>query len=131
MKRREMDTAAEMTVYQKVICEISPTKAVSACSMGKNKKVIATPEAKTIAVKASIGNFVLISNNQIKTIPKITKGKAVKETLKSYSKARAIPGSVKWPSGPATRAILLLNIREPIYPAAPPIKIPAVKLNES
>jgi hypothetical protein len=46
--------------------------------MGKNKKVIATPEAKTIAVKASIGNFVLISNNQIKTIPKITKGKAPK-----------------------------------------------------
>ncbi len=92
---------------------------------------MATPEAKTTAVNASIGNLVLISNNQIKIIPNITKGKAPKEILKSYNKAIAIPGSVKCPRGPATRAILLLNMRDPKYPAAPPIKIPAVKLNSN
>ena len=63
------------------IWEISPIKAGTVFSSGRNIKVIATPEANTIAVKASIGNFVLISNSQIKIIPKIKAGKAPKETL--------------------------------------------------
>ncbi len=67
-------TASKLTLV------MSPTKAVSAWSIGKNKKAIETPAAKTTAVNASIGNFVLLSKNQIKSIPKITKGKAPKET---------------------------------------------------
>jgi hypothetical protein len=92
---------------------------------------MATPEAKTRAVRASIGSFVLISNTQIRTIPSITNGNAPRETSKPYIKAKAIPGKVRCPRGPATRAILLLSIRDPRYPAAPPIKIPDIKLKRN
>jgi len=90
-----------------------PIKAVVSSSEGRNRKVIATPEAKTIAVNASIGNPVLISNNQIKTIPRITKGKAPKETSKPKIRAKATPGKVRCPRGPATKAILWDNIKVP------------------
>jgi len=81
-KKRRKATATEMIASASCTLEISPSKAASARSTGRNKKVIATPEEKTTAVKASIGNFVLISNSQIKTIPKITKGNAPNETSK-------------------------------------------------
>jgi hypothetical protein len=84
-----------MTVSQKPTFEMSPTRAVSACSTGKNKKATATAEAKTTAVRASMGNFVFNSNSQIKIIPRITKGKAPIETSKPYISAKAIPGRVK------------------------------------
>jgi len=118
-------------VSKNPIFDMSPTKAVSACPIGRNKKAIATPEVKTIAVKASADNFVLISKSQIRIIPKMTKGKAPKETSKPYKRAKAIPGSVKWPRGPATKAIFFESIKVPKYPAAPPMKIPAIKLNEN
>lgn len=120
-----------INVSQGPIFEISPTKAASAFSIGRNRKAMATPEAKTMAVKASIGNFVLISKSQIRIIPKITKGKAPKETSKPYKRAKAMPGKVKCPRGPATKLILLDNINVPKYPATPPIKIPAIKLNKN
>jgi len=55
--------------------KISLTKAASACSIGKKKKATATPVAKTTAVKASVGSFVLLSKSHVKTIPKITNRK--------------------------------------------------------
>ena len=95
------------------IWDMSPIKAVISSSEGRNRKAIATPEAKTIAVSASIGNPVLISNSQIKITPKITKGKAPKDTSKPKIRAKATPGKVRCPRGPAVKAILCDSIKVP------------------
>ena len=62
--------------------------------------------------------------------PTITKGNAPIETSKPHTSANAIPGNVKWPSGPATSAILRVNIKVPRYPAAAPMDIPETKLRK-
>ncbi len=64
------------------VFEMSPTRAASACWIGRNRKAIATPVAKTSAVRASIGSLVFISSSQIATTPAITNGNAPSETSK-------------------------------------------------
>ena len=79
-KNKSRHKITEINAHKEDTEVMSPNIAASACPIGKNKKARATPEAKTTAVSASIGNFVLISKSQIKIIPNKTKGKAPKET---------------------------------------------------
>ena len=49
---------------------------------------------------------------------------------KPYTMAKAMPGSVRCPSGPATSDMRLPSIREPRYPAAPPMNMPEARLKK-
>ncbi len=122
---REMST--ELIIAKKGILEIFPIRAMYASFSGKNKKAIASDEAKTTAVSASNGSFVRCSRSHIRKIPPPRKSSAPKDISKPYNKPSETPGNVKWPSAPPMSAIRLVTISDPIYPAIPPMHAPIMR----
>ena len=126
-KNIKIEKTAEIRAISKETFEISPNRASNNSGSGTIKNPIAKEVTKTIPTNASIGKEVFISNSQMRKIPKSKNKKAPKETSKPKSKANPIPGKATWPKASPTKAILLVSIKEPKYPAVPPIKIPEIK----
>src|SRR3989344_2738040 len=130
-KNIKIEKTTEAKASPKDTLEISPNKASSNSGSGTIKNPIAKEATKIMPTNASVGNEVLISNSQINKIPISKNKKAPKETFKPKSRAKPMPGKATWPKASPTKAILFVSIKEPKSPAAPPIKIPAIKLNKS
>ena len=69
-KNIAIDRSTVIAVIWTEMLVISPIMACDVLPSGRNKNATASEDAKTTAVRASIGSCVFSSKNQIKIIPK-------------------------------------------------------------